>query len=444
MSKLKIIGTILVFMTLQSCGVIKVIRKKIERKKPKSEQKIQITTTNDLLSKSYEKVLLDSIKVLQKKLDNSLQPIAKTVKKPSRKFNFLTPIKKRFIKSTDPITKPYKSIVFEKNNSENTNYTYRKDTLVVSMSEQNLNELMLETLKNKTKGFAIQVPTPKDSIVKTVEVINSNPIIKYDTLSSNSEISKPITPTIIASENVLIGDVEFDTDPKAMLLNDQSFLINFINSNSVKYSTFKCTAKVHYKTEDKSQSLVSSFRLKQDSAIWVSANIFPVGEVLRSLVLKDSAKAEDKFNHKKYAYSTSELEKLTNIPLQFIALQNFIIGNSPVDEGEKIIAKKSENGVAIRMIKDGITTILVYAADSTLQSMKMYGIINNKNILLKTSYRNYENTEFGKISTNRSIDIIVNKKETQIEMEIKKYKFNEILDYPYSVNEVRKDNKNEE
>jgi hypothetical protein len=239
----------------------------------------------------------------------------------------------------------------------------------------------------------------------------------------------------LVNSNTIVGDLNFDTDPNAIVVMDIDTIKNFIQSQIYPWHTFKCKAKVKLKSNEETKAFNTNFRMKKDEATWASINILGLGEFARAFATPDSIKVMDKWKDRYFHYTTADLQNILGLPIPYNSIQDYIIGNPPITEGTQMLCKKSEKGMAIKIIKPGMSCVLTYNADSTLMAIVIVGNANGKSYSIKNILGNYEANDHGRISTSRLVYFLENGKETTISLDLSKCEFEQELDFPFAIPE---------
>tara|TARA_R110000868_G_scaffold42063_11_gene142814 strand:- start:1031 stop:1852 length:822 start_codon:yes stop_codon:yes gene_type:complete len=109
------------------------------------------------------------------------------------------------------------------------------------------------------------------------------------------------------------------------------YLVNQMNLNAFEFSTLNFKASVQIENEGgKKNSFRANFRLKKDSAIWISISPALGIEVARLLITDDTVKIINRLNKEYFIGDYNYLNKRFNIELEFQLLQALILGN-PID-----------------------------------------------------------------------------------------------------------------
>lgn len=219
------------------------------------------------------------------------------------------------------------------------------------------------------------------------------------------------------------------------LINKDTVLVrNIINYRNIDYQTIQMKAKIHYESADQKQSFNIHFRIKKDELIWASITVPIVGELARAIITPDSVKAIDRFNKKFYLYSFEGIKKLINIDVDFLTLQQIIIGNPVATQGE-ITEVKRLNALSSFIIKSDeyINQLTYNNSDTTLKLSQLQTTrpISTSSILM--NFDNYNFNDNFKISQYREYHIQDVKGASVLFMDINKIDMNKELDFPFSI-----------
>ncbi len=101
-------------------------------------------------------------------------------------------------------------------------------------------------------------------------------------------------------------------------------------ANAADFKTLAGRLRTSYQTEDKSQSVNLSFRMKKDEAIWLSATVmgFPVA---RAYITPRRVSYYEKVGKTYFDGDFSLLSNLVGTPLDFEKLQNLLMGQAIYD-----------------------------------------------------------------------------------------------------------------
>jgi hypothetical protein len=115
---------------------------------------------------------------------------------------------------------------------------------------------------------------------------------------------------------------------KLIKVKSKEKLIENILASEAHPEWLSVKSSVDFKTDKVSDSFKMYFRLRKDSALWISATYYAV-EVARFLITPDTLKYMDRKNNKYFVGNIEYLEKQFDIQFDFYMLQDILLGNIP-------------------------------------------------------------------------------------------------------------------
>lgn len=115
-----------------------------------------------------------------------------------------------------------------------------------------------------------------------------------------------------------------------------SFLLDKLQENELKCDWFSAKLGIEFVSDKMSDSFKMHVRVRNDSAIWISATYYAV-EAARFLITRDTVKLMDRKNKKYFIGDFTYINKKFNVELDFESLQALILGKgSNIAEFEKL------------------------------------------------------------------------------------------------------------
>jgi hypothetical protein len=213
--------------------------------------------------------------------------------------------------------------------------------------------------------------------------------------------------------------------------------IDQLRKNHIDFQTFSARMKVHYEGGDGKDNELNAFvRIKKDSLIWMSvnANVGPVNiEVFRVLITPDSVKILDKLKKIARLRSVSYLREEVHLPVDFKTLQDLLVGN-PIflDTSHVLFYRKEVKGISLFATGEFFRHYLTLNLDNTLQHSKLDDTNPMRSRTADMTYGEYDFSGPIPFSTYRKVSV-AEKSKVDIEMSIKQYKFNEVLNVSFSI-----------
>jgi hypothetical protein len=218
-------------------------------------------------------------------------------------------------------------------------------------------------------------------------------------------------------------------------LNGASNILQKLKSSRIKFTTFSAKIKVQYEDyKGKQPDFIAFVRMYNDSLIWISINAtFLSIEAFRILITKDKVIILNKLNKQVEYHPFSYIENIAQIPLNFAALQDIIIGN-PIYTGDSIVAfRKTENHLLIGTRGEFYKNLLTISADNNLlERSKLDDTDVGQNRTADLSYGDYEKSGNFYFPTNRDITV-AERTKVDINLSFKQYEFNNDLSFPFNI-----------
>jgi len=207
-----------------------------------------------------------------------------------------------------------------------------------------------------------------------------------------------------------------------------------IKASYIDFTTFSAQMKIDYAdSRDKKYDVNAFVRMKKDSVIWISINAILGIEAFRIMITPDTVSVLDKINKTIQYHSFDYLKEMTNLPVDFPALQDLILGN-PVFLDSNIVAyTESENSTSLTSLGSYFKNFATfYNPDLLLQRSKLDDVDVTRSRTADLAYQDYEDNDNHKFSTRRKISIAY-KTKLDIGLEFKKVEFGAVQNYPFSV-----------
>jgi len=104
-------------------------------------------------------------------------------------------------------------------------------------------------------------------------------------------------------------------------------ILDSVKAHSFQFEWFSGKAKVEVTAGTDKTDFTANFRIKKDSAIWISASPALGIEVGRMLMTKDSIRVINRLDKKHYTKGYDFFKAYTTLPVDFYVIQNLIVGN---------------------------------------------------------------------------------------------------------------------
>ena len=223
-------------------------------------------------------------------------------------------------------------------------------------------------------------------------------------------IQSPATPTI-------------NTDASAAILDS-------LEAHSFSFQWLTAKAKIEVEEDGSKTEFTANFRIRNDSAIWVSVSPALGIEVARMLMTPDSIRVIDRMDKKHYVRGYDFFRSFTSLPVNYEAMQNLIEGN-PVflRESYDVIVHDSVISLVSRS-DQGSDSLVISKNYLPLQQM----IADSAAGTLRTANDHYDRQFPQPFSLSRKI-VLKRPKLTSIEITFSKVKLNEPVKFPFKTDE---------
>jgi hypothetical protein len=104
-------------------------------------------------------------------------------------------------------------------------------------------------------------------------------------------------------------------------------ILDSVKAHAFQFEWFSGKAKVEVTAGNEKTDFTANFRIKKDSAIWISASPALGIEVARMLMTKDSIRVINRLDKKRYTRDYDFFKAFTTLPVDFYTIQNLITGN---------------------------------------------------------------------------------------------------------------------
>lgn len=200
------------------------------------------------------------------------------------------------------------------------------------------------------------------------------------------------------------------------------------------FETLSSRVKLHYEDSDRSQSVTVSYRMKKDSAIWISAQLlgFPLA---KALITKNRVSYYEKIGKTYFDGDYSLVSKWLGTPLNFEKLQNLLMGQAIYDLREDSY-KLTESSQGYQLVPSNELLaikkmFLLDPKNFRASAQQLNQAKENRSVTV--TYSSYQNVN-GK-TFPEDIKIIANEsgKSTNIDLTFKQVELNERLTFPFEI-----------
>jgi hypothetical protein len=260
-------------------------------------------------------------------------------------------------------------------------------------------------------------------------------IVLLGVVTFSCRSAKKITTAISKKDTVLVktDTVEAVEDLHADSLQYIRRLYNHIESGIIDCRTFSAKLKVHYESSDGKDYEFNAFvRLQKDKIIWISINALLGFEAFRAVITPDSVKVLNKLDKVYQLRSIGYLQNISHLPFDFHTLQSIVLGNPIYLDSNILYYRKDAQGISILSIGPIFRNYLTLNNDLSLKRSKLDDLDPLQTRSCDITYGDYEKADTAFFSTYRKI-VVSEKARLDVELNFKNIRFNENLDFPFSI-----------
>ncbi|MGB8374644.1 MAG: DUF4292 domain-containing protein [Salegentibacter sp.] len=203
--------------------------------------------------------------------------------------------------------------------------------------------------------------------------------------------------------------------------------------NEADFTTITAKLRATYQDEEKTQSVNLSFRMKKDSAIWMSATVlgFPVA---KAYITPKRVSYYEKVSKTYFDGDFSLLSEWLGTPLDFQKLQNLLIGQSIYDLREdKYALSQSARGYELSPTSRASVKRTFLLDPATFKAIAQQLAQESQNRSVTVTYPDYQ--KVSNILFPKEIKIIANEggKSTNIDLTYRAVEFNREVSFPFDI-----------
>lgn len=240
------------------------------------------------------------------------------------------------------------------------------------------------------------------------------------------------TSVVVATDNHTSEAASEGNKPEIKTaVND---VLSKVLKNKIDFSTFNAKVRVKYAGTDGGDEATAFVRIKKDSAIWFSLR-GPLGvEGFRVLITKDSVKVMNLLKKNVQYKSIDYLQELADIPLDFTAIQDIVIGNPVFIDSNVVSHEVNANNQLLVLMAGNVFKHLLSLDNSDYKILhsKLDDVDASRSRTCNITFGDYENTSGFLFSKAREISVTEQSK-LDINLDFKQYSFNQSLTFPFNI-----------
>lgn len=221
---------------------------------------------------------------------------------------------------------------------------------------------------------------------------------------------------------------------KELSKKDKRSFVESVSANLLDYESFSTKAKTRLSVDNKSFNSNLNIRIKKGETIWISATAFLGIEAARIKITPDRIQI---INRLQSTYIDKPFEYIYNYTtreLTFQELEDLFVGNSMSFYDNEInqTLALGENYLVLGELEN-LDFEMKYAANYYLQQTKLSEV--NRSQSMQIDYDNYKEVDSFNVPGQVSIGLKAEKIDMNAEMVYEDVRFNQNLDFPFSVPE---------
>lgn len=213
-----------------------------------------------------------------------------------------------------------------------------------------------------------------------------------------------------------------------------SELLLKVQKTVIDFTSFNGKIKVDYTDKSgKTQGATAFVRMRKDSLMWISLTGTLGVEGFRALISPDSVWVLDKLEKTITRRSIASLQELTGLPLDFVSLQDLLIGNPVYFSGSIVSYENNGDLVTALSIGEYFKHLLTLdTISNTLTQSKIDDVEASRNRTCFVQYADYQAIQGRNFSAKREVTV-TEKTSLNIKLEYKAFLFDEQQTFPFSI-----------
>ena len=201
----------------------------------------------------------------------------------------------------------------------------------------------------------------------------------------------------------------------------------------IDFETLQGRLNIDYQTEERSQRVGVSFRMKKDDTIWMSGQLlgFPLAKVMMT---QNSVRFYEKITGTYFDGDFSLLSDLLGTPLDFQKVQNLLLGQTIYDlRKERYQLTESARGYQLKPVDQTFLQKLFLLDPASYKATAQQLGQQSANRSVTVTYPQYQRVD-GRIFP-AEINIVANEgsENTRINIEFRSLEFNVPVSFPFSI-----------
>ena len=238
--------------------------------------------------------------------------------------------------------------------------------------------------------------------------------------------------TAMNKKDTAVTTVMSDTGiDSAAVISDLLFKVK---KTVIDFTSFNGKIKVDYTDKSgKTQGATAFVRMRKDSLMWISLTGTLGVEGFRALISPDSVWVLDKLEKTITRRSIASLQELSGLPLDFVSLQDLLIGNLVYFSGTIVSYENNGDVVTALSIGEYFKHLLTLdTISNTITQSKIDDVEASRNRTCFIQYAEYQSAQGRNFSAKREVTV-TEKTSLNIKLEYKAFVFDEQQTFPFSI-----------
>ncbi len=220
-----------------------------------------------------------------------------------------------------------------------------------------------------------------------------------------------------------VGTIKENTTAKQLIRENQK--------QAADFKTLQAKVKIDFTDGDKSNGVTVNFRMEKDKVIWLSA---PLGAA-RAMITPERVSYYNKLENEYFDGDYSLLSELLGVELDFIKVQNLLLGEALFDfnEGDLLVSNNDISYILQPENQKPIFEILylLNPGHYKLDSQQLTQSIQKR--FLQIDYKVYQLVNKEIFPEVVNIIAVEDNSEVKIDLEFKSITLNEDLRFPFEI-----------
>ena len=203
--------------------------------------------------------------------------------------------------------------------------------------------------------------------------------------------------------------------------------------NEVNFETLQGKLSLDYQTEERSQSVTVSFRMKKDDTIWMSGQLLGI-PLAKVLITPNSVQFYEKITKTYFDGDFSLLSDLLGVPLDYKKVQNLLLGQTIYDlRDERYKLTESARGYQLQPVQENFLKRMFLLDAGNYKAVAQQLGQEHENRSVTVTYPEYQKVQGQLFPSEIQINATEGAENTRINMAFRNIDFNVPVSFPFSI-----------